>query len=38
TLKDMKLREFFSTREFQVAGNTIGLTLPSFGYTVITTQ
>lgn len=35
--KNVKLKEFFSSREFQVAGNTIGLTLPAFGYTVITT-
>jgi len=37
-LKNVKLKEFFSSREFQVAGNTIGFTLPAFGYMVITTQ
>ena len=38
SLKNVRLKEFFSSREFQVSGNTIGLTLPAFGYTVITTQ
>lgn len=37
-LKNVKLKEFFSSREFQVAGNTMEVRLPSFGYTVITSQ